>query len=60
MEDFIEGVVASLLQNYGIDTVVSVEKWVEENVPPVVPMIVIFGSLLTWVVVATVRRWDVR
>ena len=57
MTDFIEGVLANLLQNYGLDTAEFSVKWVEDNVPPIVPMVLIFGTLLVCYSIAAYRGW---
>lgn len=60
MEDFIEGVVADLISGAMQDATIAGITAAFNAVPPLVPLVVINGALVTWLVVALVRKWRSR
>jgi hypothetical protein len=53
MLDFLVGVVSDFVR----DQIIAVITWAFNAIPPLVPIVVINGALLTWLVVALVRKW---
>lgn len=60
MEDFVASVVASIISSKMQELTLAGIAAAFNAVPPLVPLVLINGALLAWLVVALVKKWRSR